>query len=121
MIPFEEMPADNAELANVEVQFPRLHPDTADSCPVSLNDVVSYLRLESPDYESVEANQLQFLRTAQVADQRYWIWSFRESDGSDCFVTVSQSRDGTTCTGYDQNYYGLTPEQFMLGDYHHAF
>jgi hypothetical protein len=115
------MPDDNAELANVEIQFQRLQPDTPDSCPVPLDDVVAYLRLESPDYESVEASQLTFLRTALLADHRYWIWSFQESDGSDCFVTVSQSPDGTTCTGYEENYYGLTPEQFMLGDYHQVF
>lgn len=121
MISFEEMPEDNAELASIAIEFPRLQPDSAESCPVSLADVVAYLRLESPDYESVQANQLRFLRTALVADHRYWIWSFRESDGTECFVTVSESPDGTTCTGYEEDYYGLTPEQFMLGDYHNVF
>ncbi len=121
MIPLEEMPADNADLANLDIRFPCLQPDTADTCPVSLDDLISYLRRESSDYESVTTSQLQFLRTAQVADHRYWIWSFRESDGSDCFATASQAPDGTTCLGYDENHYGLTPEQFMLGDYHQVF
>ena len=48
-------------------------------------------------------------------------WSFQESDGADCFVTVSASPDGTICTGYEENYYQLTPEQFMLGDYYNVF
>lgn len=121
MISFEEMPEDNAELAKLEIEFPRLEPDSADSCPVSLDDVVAYLRLESPDGESVQADQLRFLRTALVAQHRYWIWAFRESDGTDCFATVSESPDGTTCTGYGDNYHGLTPEQFVLGDYHNVF
>ena len=121
MIPFNEMPEDNAELANIEIEFPRLQPNKPDSCPVAPDDVVEYLRMESADAESVEASQLHFMRTALVADHRYWIWSFRESDGSDCFVTVSVSPDGTTCTGYEENYYGLSPEQFMLGDYHQVF
>lgn len=121
MISFKEMPKDNAEIASIEIQFPRLQPDTVDSCPVSLEDTLSYLRRESSDHESVEASQLQFLRTTLVADHRYWIWSFRESDGSDCYVTVSVSPDGTACTGYDEDYYGLTTEQYMLGDYHQVF
>jgi hypothetical protein len=121
VIPFDEMPEDNADLANIEVEFPHLQPNTPESCPVPLRDVLEYLRAESPDAESVEASQLQFLRTALVADQQYWIWAFRESDGSDCFVTVSLSPGGTACTGYEENYYNLNPEQFMLGDFHQVF
>jgi len=115
------MPEDNAELANVVIEFPLLQPNTAESCPIPIADVVDYLRLESPDGETVHPGQLRFLRTAQVADQRYWIWAFQESDDSACYATVSVSPDGSTCTGYDENYYGLTPEQFMLGDYHQVF
>ena len=121
MIPFDEMPADNAELVNIDIDLPRLQPDSADSCPVPLEDLVAYLRLESPDYESVQASQLLFLRTALVADHRYWIWSFQESDGTECFATVSAAPDGTACRGYDDNSYGLTPEQFMLGTFHQVF
>lgn len=76
MIPFEEVPEDNTELANIEVEFPHLQPNTPESCPVSLADVVGYLRMESPDGMCVEADQLQFVRTALVSDHRYWIWSF---------------------------------------------
>lgn len=121
MISAHEMPEDNADLAHVQVEFSRLQPDTAGACPRSIDDLLEHLRAESPDHESVHAGQLRFLRTALVADHRYWIWSFQELDGTDCFVTVSQAPNGTVCTGYDENYYGLTPEQFMLGDYHQVF
>jgi len=121
MIPYDHMPEDNSELAKVNVDFPRLDPDTAESCPTPLDDIVEYLRMESTDGDAVDASQLTFRRTAQVADRRYWIWSFRESDGSNCYVTVSVGPDGDDSIGYEEDYYGLTPEQFMLGDYHQVF
>lgn len=121
MISFDQMPEDNAELAHMEIEFPQLQHNTSESCPISLDEIVEYLRAESLDGDSVTTDQLQFLRTALVADYRYWIWSFRESDNMDCYVTVSISSDGITCTGYEVNYYNLTPEQFMLGDFHQVF
>ncbi len=121
MIPFEEMPEDNDDLAHVQVTFPLLAPNTADSCPLPLSDVVEYLRLETMDGPLFNGDRLHFLRSAQVGDRRYWIWSFDEPDGSGCYATVSQSPDGSSCIGYDENSHGLTPEQFMLGDYHNVF
>jgi hypothetical protein len=117
----DEMPDDNAELATLDVTFPELEENTTASCPVPIRDVVEYLRMESPDGDAVQESSLQFLRTALVSDHRYWIWSFEESDGSACFVTVSASPNGETCTGYEENHYSLTPEQFMLGDFHQVF
>jgi hypothetical protein len=64
--------------------------------------------MESPDGESVQANQLRFLRTALVERHRYWIWSFHEADGRACYLTVSLSPDRARCIGYEENYYGLT-------------
>ena len=121
MIPLADLPADNAKLANLDVDFPRLDPDTPESCPEPLSAVVDYLRLESPDGDVVQGHQLKFIRTAQVADRAYWIWSYQEADGSNTLVTVAVTPDGTSCIGYEANYYGLTPEQFMLGDYYQVF
>jgi hypothetical protein len=86
-----------------------------------MTDVLEYLRAEASDGEAVEANQVRFIRTAQVAEQSYWIWAFRESDGCECYVTVSVSPDGSSCIGYEENHYRLSPEQFMLADYHGMF
>ncbi|NUQ62214.1 MAG: hypothetical protein HUU20_06985 [Pirellulales bacterium] len=80
-------------------------------------EILHYLSLESPDGDSIQAADLRFLRTAQVADAEYWIWEFHESDGAKCYVTVEQKGHDTSI-GYDEDYWGLTPEQYMLAEYH---
>ena len=121
MIPYEEMPDDNAKLVDLIIDFPVLQSNSAEACPVSMSDIINYLHEESLDGETIQASQLFFLRTAQVAEKRYWIWSFQESDGSACYVTATVSPDGSTSIGYEENHYGLSPEQFILGDYHNVF
>jgi hypothetical protein len=121
MISYDEMPEDNTELANIEIDFPLLMSNTAESCPIRMAEIVDYLRVESPDYDAIQATQLHFLRTAQVAEKGYWIWSFEESDGQICYVTVSITPNRSANISYDDNYFGLSPEQFMLGDYHNVF
>ena len=39
----------------------------------------------------------------------------------ECYVTATVSPDGSTSIGYEENHYGLSPEQFILGDYHNVF
>ena len=118
MISYEDMPEDNADIAKIEIDFPRLPDDTAASCPCPVHEIIDYLHLEG---ETVTANDLEFIRTAQVEDHRYWIWRFRDEDGEECYVTVWFRSDRTQCVGYNDNYYGLTPEQFILADYHDVF
>jgi hypothetical protein len=103
------------------IDFPLLQPNDAESCPLPMETILDYLNEESSDGDGIQAGQLNFLRTALVAEKRYWIWSFQDSDGSDCFVTASWSPNGNAEIGYDENDYDLTPEQFMLGDYHDVF
>ncbi|MFW2336061.1 hypothetical protein [Ilumatobacter sp.] len=114
------MPDDNAQLASVQVEFPRLEPDSVDGCPVSSDELLRYLADEVPDGESIVADDLIFLRTAQVDQTRYWIWSFNEPDGDRAYATVSAGPAGTTI-GYEADYYALSPEQFIVGDYHSVF
>ena len=116
------MPDDNADLARVSVEFERLTPDSPSGCPVPPQDLLDYLADEVPDGELLTAADLTFVRTAKVADADYWVWRFREPgpDGKDAYATVSASA-GEVITGYEANYYGLTPEQFVLGDYHQVF
>jgi hypothetical protein len=118
----DEMPDDNADLANVEVDFPRLDPDSPAACPVPLTDLLVYLAGEVPDGDSLAATDLTFVRTARVAEAEYWVWRFREPgpQGDDAFATVSRSGQQETL-GYEANYYGLSAEQFVLGDYHQVF
>jgi len=121
VIAADEMPDDNADLAGLEVDFDRLEPDTAESCPLAEEGILEYLSDEVPG-GSLSLEDLRFLRTAQVGANRCWIWSFSDpTDGSPAYLTVSLSPDGQTTVGYEENYYNLTPEQFMLGDYHMVF
>jgi len=119
---FDEMPKDNADLAGVAVDFPRLREDSASSAPTAIQNVLDYLALEVPNGDQLTDRDLTFVRTALVADAEYWLWRFREPgpDGQDAFVTVSR-RGGGVAVGYDPDHYGLTPEQFILGDYHQVF
>ena len=120
MMSADEMPDDNAHLASVDIEFPRLEGDSLEGCPVPLGDLLSYLAIEVPDGESLAAEDLTFLRTALVDQTRYWIWSFDEPGGGRAYATVSAGSEGVT-VGYELDYYGLTPEQFLLGDYHNVF
>lgn len=121
MIPADEMPDDNADLAGLSPDFPRLDDDSATSCPVPVAELLDYLGDEAPGGERLTGADLSFRRTALVETTRYWIWTFDEPDGGDpAFLTVSD--DGTSLTvGYESDYYGLTPEQFIVGEYHNVF
>lgn len=122
MLNADEMPDDNANLANVVVEFPRLSNDTPASCPAGAQDLLRYLADEAPGGQRLSDADLHFLRTALVATRRYWIWRFLEPDGGDpAYLTVSQHDDGQVVIGYEADYYGLSPEQFLLGDYHGVF
>jgi hypothetical protein len=121
MLPSDRMPEDNADLARTVVSFPYLPQNLAETCPVLMDEILDYLALEAPDGDVLEAEDLQFLRTARVVEYDYWIWRFTESDGSEAYVAVSRRSDGQTCVVYDTNYYGLSAEQFMLGNYHGVF
>lgn len=121
MIPYEEMPEDNADLVDVVVDFPLLQPNTAESCPLPMDAILDYLNDESPDGEEIQAEDLKFVRTALLDEKHYWIWTFQDTEGADCYVTASWSPNGDAEIGYEENEYDLTPEQFMLGDYYDVF
>jgi hypothetical protein len=121
MIPCEDMPEDNQDLANTDVSFPYLRDNSPASCPVKIEKILEYLELEGESVEFIKKEGLKFIRTAQVAKEKYCIWEFFDSENKKCYVTVSKSRWGRPCISYDEDYYGLTPEQFILGDYHNVF
>jgi len=87
-------------------------------------NILEYLSIEMPDGDQLTASDLKFLRTAEIYDESFfWTWEFEDpSDGVKCYVTVEEKvHGGSTCVGYDEDYYGLTPEQFILGTYHNVF
>ena len=117
----EEMPDDNVDIALIQVDFPRLDDDSATSCPVAAAALIDYLTDEVPNGDRLTEGDLQFQRTADAEGVRYWIWAFDEPDGDLAYVTVSVSPSGASTIGYDANFYALTPEEFILGDYHEVF
>ncbi len=114
MISLQDMPEDIEEWANVHVDLPLLSKNTVEECPISMQDIQEYLSVEDADLDAVEYRKLTFLRTAKVADNNYWIWKYNETDGTECYVTVSSDAEGGTVTGMDSNNFNLSPEQFML-------
>ena len=120
-VPLSEMPDENSKLALISVDFPELPPHHAE-CPVAIRELLSYLADEAPGGERLQPDDLHFLRTAQVAEQRYWVWRFNEPDtGDPAYATVAVLPDRTSILSYGDNNYGLTPEQHLLGVYHNVF
>lgn len=120
VIPADHLPRDNAELSKLQVDFPRLVPDSPEGCPRTMAEIQDYLRIEDADAESVESRDLTFLRTALVDKTKYWIWEYYEQDGAHCYVTVALESDGQDCLGMDGDWHNLTPEQYILADYHRS-
>ena len=116
MLTFEEMPEDNNDLSKVDVEFPHVSFDEV-SKPENIEPhLLDYLKRENykPDGE------LHFLRTALVEQTVYWIWGF-ECDGEKAYATATQDQNDDTSVGCDLNDYNLSPEQYILGDYHNCF
>ena len=111
----EDLPEDASDWSSVDVEFERLNPDTAKSCPESVGSLMAYIRCESADTDRAEESRLKFVRTAIVGEVTYWLWQYTEEDGEVCFVTFVIS--GGTCLGLSETN-GLTPEQFLLADYY---
>jgi hypothetical protein len=101
----------------VSVTFPRLADDTQDSCPCSPEEILEYVQTESGDLDNASRSRLVFLRTAQVAETRFWLWSYSESDGDALFVTCRLDSDGIATLGIASGN-GLNAEQFLLAEYY---
>ena len=108
MLTFDEMPDDNAQARGDRNRNPPPPPDSPSSTPVAIDDVLRYLGAEAPGGRRLTAEDLLFIRTAEVADRDFWIWSFNEPDGgAPAYVTVFRaitaaeqlSATATTSTG----------------------
>jgi hypothetical protein len=118
MIPLEQMPEYRRDLVNVPVDFPPLDEEQAVRHVEFVDSLLEYLELEGE--ADLSAKDLTFLRSAQVGEKRFWIWEF-EGDSSDKYYAVaSEKPNGSTRLSYDPAE-GLTPEQFMLAEYHECY
>lgn len=115
--PRDSLPEDPAEWQNIHVDFPRLQRDSPESSPISVDEVMDYVRTESADTANAKEDSLRFLRTARVEDQKYWLWSYTEADGEVCYVFVSEDEDGDLMLSLSSTG-GLTSEQYLLADFY---
>ena len=99
------------------VSFPLLASDTEESCPLPLSEVVQYVQMESADAEEAPKERLHFIRTAQVAEEKYWLWTYTEAAGDTCYVFFKQGENGNTVLGLT-NSEELSPELYLLAEYY---
>ena len=116
MLSYEEMPEDNAELAKIKIDFPHAPTNEASSSKELEPELLEYLDVEG----FPSAGSLTFLRTALVEDTVYWIWALY-SDEEKIFATAARDKEGNVTLGCETDYYGLSPEQYILGDYYNCF
>lgn len=118
MFDCQSLPEDNEELSKVLVDLPIVPGESASSSPVELESLLAYLRLEAPGGEQLAADSLTFERTVDLGDAQYWVWSFREPEtGEPSYATVRRDSDGTLTSGYEIDYYDLSPAQFVVAEY----
>lgn len=117
MLKYEDLPGNHEDLAKLAVEFPSLNPDETARHEGFVEALVDYLVREGED---VIADDVTFLRSAQVADKKYWIWELFDEVGRRYYATADESPNGTICLGFDPDD-GLSPEQFLLGAYYGCY
>jgi hypothetical protein len=112
MAPRKKLPKKFKDRKGISVSFPRLSPDSPRSCPLSIREIMEYVRVESADLEKAKRKSLVFLRTAEVGEYLYWLWRFTESNGEECYVTVQYEPNCTVVIGLTGSE-GLSPEEYL--------
>lgn len=111
-----DLPKEIEGLSDLELALPYLDENSAESCPVSPDELLAYLRMESADLDDVTLQQLTFARTVLVNNHKYWIWRFVESDGEECYASVAVSPQGVATLSYASNHASLNPQQWAVAD-----
>jgi hypothetical protein len=118
MLPLEEMSEYREGLVKFPVEFPALDADQTGRRIEFMGKLIEYLEREGK--VDLSAEDLTFLRSAQVGEKRLWVWEFEGDDLEKYYAVVSEEPNGSTCLSYDPAE-GLTPEQFMLAAYHGCY
>jgi hypothetical protein len=117
-VEYDDMPDDNEDIAKFNIAFPLLDEIQTKRYREFVEPLIDYLHDEE---ETIESDDLNFIKAVQVKDRKYWIWEFRDQDDDLCYVVASEDSYGTLRLCYDQNWYNLSPDQFIIGDYHNVF
>ncbi|MGI9235256.1 MAG: hypothetical protein ACR2RD_16610 [Woeseiaceae bacterium] len=111
------VPEDNADLAKLDIHLPSV-PSEEVSGPAEIEPyLLEYLKREGFPPNNGE---IDFIKIVRIEGVIYWIWRF-DSDGDSCYATATQKSDGSTGVGCDTDYWDLTPDQYIFGDYHECF
>jgi hypothetical protein len=101
------------DVRTVQIELPRLTPDSAASCPVPFEQVLEHAATEFDDGTDKPQMHLTFLRTARIAETSYWIWTFSDPEDGESYVLVSLWPPNIACIECDDTF-EMTPEQFIV-------
>jgi hypothetical protein len=98
-----------------ELALPHLEDDSPASCPVTVAELVRYLRANT-EAKALTTENLAFVRTAQVYECAYWVWRFRD-DPPGRYALVLRDPTGDAWISCGVSNAGLDPQQVLLADY----
>jgi hypothetical protein len=100
------------------VPLPYLPENSPSSCPVSVQELLRYVRSNAEGARHVRVDQLVFVRTAQIEDCGYWLWRFPAASlVSYALVMLDAEGPWMTC---HQSLGGMAPEDVLIADYRTA-
>jgi hypothetical protein len=100
------------------VPLPYLPENSPASCPVSVAELLRYVRSNAEGARHVRVDQLLFVRTARIEDCRYWLWRFPAA-GLASYALVMQDAEGPWLTCH-QSPGSMGPEEVLIADYQTA-
>jgi hypothetical protein len=108
------------DVRNIDVRLERLDPDTEDSCPVPMSEILEHVEIEAPGESgssvSGTVGPLRFARTARIGETRFWMWTFQNGRGEPSYAHVEAWPDGTTIIDCDDTF-NMTIDQYLMASY----
>lgn len=74
--------------------LPTLPENGPASCPATADEVARHVRSHVAGTGRLRVDQLEFVRTAQAEDHRYWVWRFPVR-GAAGYALVMEDEEGT--------------------------
>lgn len=74
--------------------LPLLPENGPASCPATVEEVLRHVRSHVTGTRRLTPTELQFVRTAQADDRRYWVWRFPVR-GAAGYALVMEDEEGT--------------------------
>jgi hypothetical protein len=83
-----------SEDESVPQALPLLPENGPDSCPATRDEVLRHVRSHMTGTQRLRGTELEFVRTAQADDRRYWVWRFPVR-GAAGYALVMEDEEGT--------------------------